>query len=188
LFSQQDQEINIQSVKKKNSVTNESNQNQKNILNINAVKKENSPQSSQSCQSQAKRTSVFTQKLSLITNNISNFSSSLVKSKNKNLVKNGVKKPIKFENRARKALRTITFILGAFVFCFAPFHVMKIIENSCSIIGLCDLTSSFYLHLYNTCYFLCYLNSPINPFMYAMANQQFKKTFLRILKGDFRRT
>lgn len=99
-------------------------------------------------------------------------------------VKEVKKKPAKYENRARKALRTITFILGAFVFCFAPFHVVSAFDLFCTVCW--DYT--FYKHFFNTCYFLCYLNSPINPFMYALANQQFKKTFLRILKGDFRRS
>ncbi|KAB7495858.1 putative muscarinic acetylcholine receptor gar-2 [Armadillidium nasatum] len=81
----------------------------------------------------------------------------------------------KSENRANKALRTISIILGAFVACWTPYHVVAIIE------GWCRCTN---VHLYMFTYFLCYANSPINPFCYALANQQFKKTFMRILKGD----
>ncbi|XP_042240592.1 muscarinic acetylcholine receptor M3-like [Homarus americanus] len=81
----------------------------------------------------------------------------------------------KSENRANKALRTISIILGAFVACWTPYHILAIAE------GFCQCTNT---HVYMFAYFLCYANSPINPFCYALANQQFKKTFMRILKGD----
>lgn len=88
----------------------------------------------------------------------------------------------KSENRARKALRTISFIMGAFVLCWTPYHILALIEGFCTV-GRC---TGYYLFYFT--YFLCYLNSPLNPFCYAMANQQFKKTFARILRGDFHRT
>ncbi|KAL3317071.1 Serpentine type 7TM GPCR chemoreceptor Srsx, partial [Cichlidogyrus casuarinus] len=78
------------------------------------------------------------------------------------------------QNRARKAFRTISIIMGAFVICWTPFHIMV-------------LTPWVSGHLYNLTYWLCYINSPINPFCYALANVQFKQTFIRILKLDFRR-
>ncbi|XP_076322747.1 muscarinic acetylcholine receptor gar-2-like [Tachypleus tridentatus] len=89
----------------------------------------------------------------------------------------------KSENRARKALRTISFILGAFVLCWTPYHICALVEGFCS-----NPSGCVNYHLFYLTYFLCYANSPVNPFCYAMANQQFKKAFYRILKGDFHRT
>lgn len=93
-------------------------------------------------------------------------------------------KPIKSksENRARKALRTISIILGAYVLCWTPYHVMVFI------IGICGNWTCINLQVYYFTYWLCYLNSPINPICYAFANAQFKRTFIRILKFDFHRT
>lgn len=88
----------------------------------------------------------------------------------------------KSENRARKAFRTISFILGAFVICWTPYHILALVE------GFCSNPPCTNKHLYMFCYFLCYSNSPLNPFCYALANQQFKKTFMRILKGDLHMT
>ncbi|KAF5300062.1 hypothetical protein FQA39_LY11254 [Lamprigera yunnana] len=85
----------------------------------------------------------------------------------------------KSENRARKALRTISFILGAFIVCWTPYHILALVE------GFCSEPPCTNEHLFMFSYFLCYANSPLNPFCYALANQQFKKTFTRLLKGDF---
>lgn len=86
------------------------------------------------------------------------------------------------ENRARKAFRTISFILGAFVACWTPYHILALVE------GFCTEPPCTNEHLYMFSYFLCYANSPMNPFCYALANQQFKKTFTRILRGDLHMT
>lgn len=86
----------------------------------------------------------------------------------------------KSENRARKALRTISFILGAFVLCWTPYHV------AIMVLALC--MNCMNPRLYSFAYWMCYLNSPINPFCYAFANAQFKRTFLRIMRFDWHRT
>ncbi|VDK36904.1 unnamed protein product [Taenia asiatica] len=88
-------------------------------------------------------------------------------------------------NRARKALKTISFILGAFVLCWIPYHIVILIK------GFCDDPQTTYTcvnrHLYSFTYWMCYMNSPINPFCYALANAQFKQAFLRILRMDLNR-
>lgn len=89
----------------------------------------------------------------------------------------GNRQKSKSENRARKAFRTISFILGAFVICWTPYHILALVEGF--------YQGSVNAHLYMFTYFLCYANSPLNPFCYAMANQQFKKVFTRLLKLDF---
>lgn len=91
----------------------------------------------------------------------------------------GNRQKSKSENRARKAFRTISFILGAFVICWTPYHILALVE------GFCQDPPCTNEHLYMFTYFLCYANSPLNPFCYALANQQFKKVFTRLLKLDF---
>jgi len=85
----------------------------------------------------------------------------------------------KSENRARKALRTISFILGAFVLCWTPYHVLALVA------GFCD--GCINTHVFYFTYFLCYTNSPINPFCYALANAQFKRAFYRVLRCNLGR-
>lgn len=104
------------------------------------------------------------------------------KGKQKDWVKSAGRQKSKSENRARKAFRTISFILGAFVACWTPYHILALVE------GFCSTPPCTNEHLYMFSYFLCYANSPMNPFCYALANQQFKKTFTRILKGDLHLT
>ena len=60
------------------------------------------------------------------------------------------KEKIKTENRAKKALKTISLILGAFVTCWTPYHVLAIVASFCP--------TCINIHVYMLSYFLCYAN------------------------------
>ncbi|CDW55320.1 G protein linked acetylcholine receptor [Trichuris trichiura] len=90
------------------------------------------------------------------------------------------RKVTKAEKRARRAFRTITVIVGAFALFWSPYYIVATIYGFCQ-----DCVPNA---LFLTSYYLCYLNSSFNPFAYAFANRAFRRAFLRVLKGDLRRT
>lgn len=51
----------------------------------------------------------------------------------------GNRQKSKSENRARKAFRTISFILGAFVICWTPYHILVTKKQNCSVIQLSNI-------------------------------------------------
>ena len=111
---------------------------------------------------------------------ISSLMTSIIPASPKPKRKNKVSIKKRKQNRARKALRTISFILGAFVICWTPYHVIVLVDSFCESCYINDT-------LYKFSYWLCYMNSPLNPFCYALANPQFKKSFLRILNLTYLR-
>ena len=86
------------------------------------------------------------------------------------------------KNRATKALRTISIILGTYALSWSPIHIMVFIK------GICGSWDCINIHLFYFTYWLCYLNSSVNPFCYTFANAKFKITIFKILKFDIRHT
>ncbi|KAM5182297.1 5-hydroxytryptamine receptor 1F [Mantella aurantiaca] len=80
-----------------------------------------------------------------------------------------------YSNRERKAATTLGLILGAFVICWLPFFVKEFIVNLCDACYISDDMSNFLT-------WLGYLNSLINPLIYTIFNEDFKKAFQKLIR------
>ncbi|XP_028836399.1 5-hydroxytryptamine receptor 1F [Denticeps clupeoides] len=79
-----------------------------------------------------------------------------------------------YATRERRAALTLGLILGAFVICWLPFFLKEVIVNACP-------TCSTSVGLADGLTWLGYLNSLINPLIYTIFNEDFKKAFLKLL-------
>lgn len=90
----------------------------------------------------------------------------------------------------KKAAKTLSAILLAFIITWTPYNVLVLIKTfTAPEPGMNGTSSSLGpqedvipQNLWSFAYYLCYINSTINPVCYALCNVTFRNTFLRILK------
>nr|8X5X_B Chain B, Histamine H1 receptor,Soluble cytochrome b562 [synthetic construct]8X5Y_B Chain B, Histamine H1 receptor,Soluble cytochrome b562 [synthetic construct]8X63_B Chain B, Histamine H1 receptor,Soluble cytochrome b562 [synthetic construct]8X64_B Chain B, Histamine H1 receptor,Soluble cytochrome b562 [synthetic construct] len=85
-----------------------------------------------------------------------------------------IQKYLKFCNRERKAAKQLGFIMAAFILCWIPYFIFFMV------IAFCKNCCNEHLHMFTI--WLGYINSTLNPLIYPLCNENFKKTFKRILK------
>ncbi|KAJ1374102.1 Muscarinic acetylcholine receptor gar-3 [Parelaphostrongylus tenuis] len=76
-----------------------------------------------------------------------------------------------------KAAKTLSAILAAFIVTWTPYNVIVCYEAF--------FPNSVPNYIFTASYFLCYINSTINPLCYALCNARFRHTYRRILKCKF---
>jgi len=82
-------------------------------------------------------------------------------------------------NQQEKAFRQLFAIVFGFTLCFLPYFILYMVVAFCgSCVSERIVTATIWLG---------YVNSTINPFLYALSNKHFRRTFNRILKRDQRR-
>lgn len=89
----------------------------------------------------------------------------------------------KEDQRKRRLLKIITTLVVVFAVCWMPFHIVKSID-ALTYLNLFPDTCSFLrsllqVHPYSTC--LAYVNSCLNPFLYAFFDLRFRSQCLCLL-------
>lgn len=95
-----------------------------------------------------------------------------------NATKNQGKKKKKTQEKKadKKAAKTLSAILLTFIITWTPYNILVLLKPVTS------TSARIPPQLWDFFYYLCYINSTINPVCYALCNASFRRTYLRILQ------
>jgi len=80
----------------------------------------------------------------------------------------------KAPNKRRKTFITLTYIVLAYMVCWVPFHFVFDVSLANPEIVPEDL--------YTAAFWMTYVNSGLNPFMYAFSSADFRHAVVQIIK------
>ncbi|XP_033125573.1 alpha-1A adrenergic receptor-like [Anneissia japonica] len=83
-------------------------------------------------------------------------------------------------NRQKRAAKTLGIVVGGFIICWLPFFILFPLSTIC--------TGCISAKTIDTCTWLGYCNSFLNPFIYAYSNQSFRNAFKRLLMCKCKKT
>uniref|UniRef100_A0A1A9UZY4 G-protein coupled receptors family 1 profile domain-containing protein n=1 Tax=Glossina austeni TaxID=7395 RepID=A0A1A9UZY4_GLOAU len=81
----------------------------------------------------------------------------------------------------QKATKVLGLVFFTFVLCWSPFFILNIVFAACPD---CEVPGQ----IVNTCLWLGYVSSTINPIIYTVFNRTFRAVFIRLLKCNCKRT
>lgn len=84
-------------------------------------------------------------------------------------------------SRDKKIAKSLAIIVCVFAICWAPYTLLMIIRAACR--GRC-----IQHHWYEVTFWLLWLNSAINPFLYPLCHSSFRRAFSKILCPEWHTT